>query len=104
MYAKLYNMKFATIGDAKIAVSYVTEEFGHLISEYDVASMNVTLSADGEMGISVRFDDAETLKAFDKESKKMVAELETSFDCRTSQKTGVAVFTFDREATFVSAV
>lgn len=98
MYTKIYHMKFATMAEAKVAVSYLTEEIGGSIAEIDCASLNINLAQDGTVNITTVFDTPKAMKAFDDQNKAFIENLKATFLCRMQDYSAVSVFNFEREA------
>lgn len=98
MYTKIYEVKSSGLAAAKIAASYITEELGGLIAKCNLAALNVLLCKDGTLYITINFDTAEDMKAFQVNQLGLFEDLRKSLNCETSQSQAVAVFRYEREA------
>jgi hypothetical protein len=98
MFTKIYTMKFPTLNDAKIAVSFLSEEIGGSIASFNISGVNILLDKEGMITITVRFDSLEEMQAFSKRKTDSLENLRKSFPVRLTEQTTVAVFTFNREA------
>lgn len=99
MFTKIYTLKFPSVNEAKIAVSYLSEEIGGSIAECNIASLSILLDKEGTITLMVRFDTMQEMQVFSSRKSKAMNDLKSSFPIRTTESAAVAVFTFDREAT-----
>lgn len=102
MFCKVYNLEFSSIKEAKIGVSYLSEEIGGAIAEWNIASLSILLDKRGAVSISVRFDNLEEMEAFAKNNKQIFVDLKESFSLRFKEISAVAVYSFEREATNIA--
>lgn len=102
MFCKVYNLEFSSIKEAKIGVSYLSEEIGGAIAEWNIASLNILLDKRGTVSISVRFDSLEEMEGFSKNKLEIFADLKDSFSLKVKEMSAVAVYSFEREATSVA--
>ena len=65
MYAVVYQFKFPSISEAKVAAGFCSESLGGKISEYDFLGLNILISKNGDLNINVKFEDTNSLKKFD---------------------------------------
>ena len=57
MYAVVYQFKFPSISEAKVAAGFCSEALGGKISEYDFLGLNILISKNGDLNINVKFED-----------------------------------------------
>lgn len=98
MYTKLYTLRFPSLTEAKVAVSFLSEEIASAIADHDIASANILLEKEGSITVMVRFDTMEEMKSFTRRRSAMLESLKKSFPLRLTETASVAVFTFEREA------
>ncbi len=98
MYSKVYNLKFTSMTEAKIGVSFLSEEIGGAISEANIASLSILLDKQGIVAVTVRFDSVQEMNQFVTEKAEIFENLKQSFSLRYSELSAVAVYSFDREA------
>ena len=55
MFAKVYQYKFGTVAEAKVAASFCSDNLGKKISQYKFQSLNVMIGKDGDLSISVSY-------------------------------------------------
>ena len=84
MYAKIYNLKFVSPTDAKVASSYFAEHLAKFIRPCNMQSINISLGPCGSLSITAKFDGSLDLKNFESKTKyslseEMFSELETSY-------------------------
>ena len=65
MYAVVYQFKFPSISEAKVAAGFCSESLGGKISEYDFLGLNILISKNGDLNINVKFEDTNSLKKFE---------------------------------------
>ena len=64
MFAKVYQYKFGTVAEAKVAASFCSDNLGKKISQYKFQSLNVMIGKDGDLSIFIKFDTIDRLKKF----------------------------------------
>ena len=102
MYAKCQQFKFHDFNSAKIAASYCGDFLGKYIDQSEIAGLNIFLGKDGELSIFVKFEGVEELKAFDKHSRDLRKDLNSSFNFTEIKYSGICVFSYESEATDIS--
>lgn len=98
MYAKVYNLKFPSVAEAKIAASFCADCFGPLIVDFNMRSLNIALGACGSMTVQTKFDDSETLKKFEAKAQDTFEELKQSMAYKETHYSGVYIYHFEAEA------
>ncbi len=98
MFCKVYNLEFASIGEAKGGVSFLSEQIGGVISESNIASLSILLDKKGGVSVTVRFDAMEAMAEFAQKKAPVFSELRQKFPVRINELSAVAVFSFEREA------
>jgi hypothetical protein len=58
----------------------------------------VTVGKDGDLSISVRFQDVKAMNDFEKDIPKVIEDIKQAFLFKFTKFTGVCVFSFEREA------
>ncbi|GGB99383.1 hypothetical protein GCM10011363_15090 [Marivita lacus] len=99
MYTKIYQIKTNTLADGKIAASYVAEELGGLIAQYNITALNILLCKEGALYVTVNFDEAADMKVFQTAQLELFENLRTSLKCHTADFQAIPVFRYEREAT-----
>ena len=99
MYTKIYQIKTSTLAEGKIAASYVAEELGGKISQFNMTALNVLLCKEGALYVTVNFDEASDMKIFQAAQTDMFENLRTSLKCHTIDFQAIPVFRYEREAT-----
>ena len=98
MYAKVYNLKFLSPTDAKIASSYFAEQLSKFIRICNMQSINVSLGACGSMSITAKFETSSDLKSFETKSKSAFNDISKSFCFKVSNYSGVYIYTYEAES------
>ena len=55
MFAKVYNLKFPSMDEAKVAASYISDSFGKLIVDCNLKALNMSLGQCGSVTIQTKF-------------------------------------------------
>ena len=99
MFAKVYQYKFGTVSEAKVAASFCSDNLGKKISKYKFQSLNVMIGKDGDLSIFIKFDTIDRLKKYESESDEFIKELKQTFVFKENQYAGVFVYNYEAEAT-----
>ena len=67
MFAKVYQYKFGTVAEAKVAASFCADNLGKKISRYKFQSLNVMIGKEGDLSIFIKFDTIDRLKKYETE-------------------------------------
>ena len=67
MFAKVYQYKFGTVAEAKVAASFCADNLGKKISKYKFQSLNVMIGKEGDLSIFIKFDTIDRLKKYEAE-------------------------------------
>ena len=98
MYAVVYQFKFPSISEAKVAAGFCSESLGGKISEYDFLGLNILISKNGDLNINVKFEDTNSLKKFENDTNKLFNDLRNSFVFKETKFAGVYAYSFEKEA------
>ena len=98
MYTKIYQIETSSLANGKIAASYVAEELGGLIAHFNMTALNVLLCREGVLYVTVNFDDAGDMKAFQIAQVELFENLRKNLNCQTAHFQAIAVFRYEREA------
>lgn len=99
MYTKIYQIKTSTLAEGKIAASYVAEELGGKIAQFNMTALNVLLCKEGALYVTVNFDEASDMKVFQTAQVELFENLRKSLKCHTMDFQAIPVFRYEREAT-----
>ena len=98
MFSTQLQFKFASIAEAKIAANSLSDMLRSRISIFDFQGLQVTVGKDGDVAISVRFDEMDALKNFERELPKILEDTKKAFVHKYSRFSGDCVLSFEREA------
>ena len=79
MFSTQLQFKFASIAEAKIAANSLSDMLRSRISIFDFQGLQVTVGKDGDVAISVRFDEMDALKNFERELPKILEDTKKRF-------------------------
>jgi hypothetical protein len=96
MLSKTYHLKFPSLDAAQIAAPFVVETLGNAIPTCNLSSLNVVISKEGDVSISVFFPSINDLKGFEKKHGGFLDTMKKTFLFKSNGFDGVCIFNFDR--------
>ena len=75
MFAKVYQYKFGTVAEAKVAASFCADSLGKKISKFKFQSLNVMIGKDGDLSIFIKFDTIDRLKKYTENQNRLQSKL-----------------------------
>ena len=90
MYSSQLQLKFSNVSEAKIAAQSLCELLKSRISVFDFHGLHVTVGKDGDLSISVRFQDVKAMNAFEKDIPKVIEDIKQAFLFKFTKFTGLA--------------
>ena len=99
MYAKVYNLKFAGLSEAKVAATFCSENLGKKIVAFNIRSLNISIGQCGSVSISLKFEHGGDLKKFEEHSTGFFSELKDTFVYKETNFSGIFVYNYDSEIT-----
>ena len=70
MYAKVFQYKFPSITEAKVAASFCSDNLGKQITKFNFQSLNIMIGKEGDLSIFIKFNTIDKLKKFENERRK----------------------------------
>ena len=99
MFGKILNFKFTSVSEAKLAASFCSEKFGSKISEFNIVGLNIFISQSGDLNVSIKFENPDSLKKFENNYIDIIADLKGSLVFKENNFVGVCAYTYEKEAT-----
>ena len=99
MYAKVFQYKFPSITEAKVAASFCSDNLGKQITKFNFQSLNIMIGKEGDLSIFIKFNTIDKLKKFENESSQFIEDLKKTFVFKENQYAGVFVYNYESEAT-----
>ena len=99
MYAKVYNLKFPGLSEAKVAATFCSENLGKKIVAFNIRSLNISIGQCGSVSISIKFETGGDLKKFEEHSIGFFSELKDTFVYKETNFSGIFVYNYDSEIT-----
>ena len=56
MYAKVFQYKFPSITEAKVAASFCSDNLGKQITKFNFQSLNIMIGKEGDLSIFIKFN------------------------------------------------
>jgi hypothetical protein len=98
MFGKILNFRFPSVSEAKLAASFCSEKFGSKISEFDIIGLNIFIGQSGDLNVSIKFDNPNSVNKFEESYKTIIADLKQSLVFKENNFVGVCTFTYEKEA------
>ena len=98
MFGKILNFRFPSVSEAKLAASFCSEKFGSKISEFDIVGLNIFIGQSGDLNVSIKFDNPNSVNKFEESYKTIIADLKQSPVFKENNFVGVRTFTYEKEA------
>lgn len=99
MFAKVYQYKFPSVTEAKVAASFCSDHLGKQITKFNFQSLNILIGKEGDLSIFIKFNTIEKLKKYENESNQFIQELKQTFVFKENQYAGIYVYNYESEAT-----
>lgn len=99
MFGKVLNFRFSNLSEAKLAASFCSENFGSKISEYEIIGLNIIISQSGDLNISFKFNNSDSLIKFEEDYISIISDLKQSLTFKENNFVGVCAYTYEKEAT-----
>ena len=98
MFARLLQLKFPSVAEAKLASQNLSDTLCARISKFDFHVLHVTVGKEGEIAVNIRFENPERMLAFEKEIPTLLEDIKAAFAFKQSKFSGVCAYSFEREA------
>ncbi len=98
MFSTQLQLKFTSISEAKIAAQSLCELLKSRITAFNLQGVQVTVGKGGDLAISVRFDEVESMIKFEEDLPTILEDIKNAFVFKSSRFSGVCVLSFEREA------
>lgn len=98
MFSTQLQLKFTSISEAKIAAQSLCEILKSRITAFNLQGLQVTVGKGGDLAISVRFDEVESMVKFEEDLPTILEDIKKAFVFKSSRFSGVCVLSFEREA------
>ena len=98
MFSTQLQLKFTSISEAKIAAQSLCEILKSRITAFNLQGLQVTVGKGGDLAISVRFDEVESMIKFEDDLPTILEDIKNAFVFKSSRFSGVCVLSFEREA------
>ena len=99
MLAKIYNLRFQNLADARHAASYISDGMGGLVGELNIAGLTIMLRKEGIVQAIARFDTQEDFLRVQSKRPDVIGMLQKQFPCIVEDIAAVTVYSYEREAT-----
>ena len=98
MFGKILNFRFPSVSEAKLAASFCSENFGSKISDYNIIGLNIFISQLGDLNVSIKFENSNSLNKFETDYEDIISDLKKSLAFKENNFVGVCTFTYEKEA------
>ena len=98
MFARIFEYRFISIDQAKIAANHCSKEIGDQIDNLNIQSLSITIGKCASLSIVAKFDSNQDLKSFEAYAQKVILQLRKTFDFKEGGFPGVMIYNYESEA------
>ena len=98
MFARIFEYKFTTLDQAKIAANHLSVELGDKIEKFNINSLSITIGKCGSISMVCKFENNGDMQKFEKFSSLLLDQMNRTFTFKSGGFPGVTVFNFESEA------
>ena len=98
MFARIFEYKFISLDQAKIAANHLSIELGDKIERFNISSLSITIGRCASISIVCKFENNSDLQKFEKFSSSLLEQMSQTFTFKSSGFPGVTVFNYESEA------
>ena len=97
MYTKIFNLKFVSAREAKIASTFLSEEAAETLHSVNAQSLHIFLDHDAAICMTACFDTMSDMRRFTALMEPVIEDLKGSFQIRITDLAAVSIFSFERD-------
>lgn len=98
MLAKIYNLRFTNVTDARNAASHLSEGMGGLVGDLNISGLTVLLRKEGTVQVIARFETQVDFLRVQANRPTVVAQIQKHFPCIVEDIAAITVYSYEREA------
>jgi hypothetical protein len=98
MLAKVYNLKFSTVHDARHAATHIADELSGLIAEMNISGLTILLRREGTVQAIARFENQTDFQRMQANRPLVLAQIQRAFPCVVEDVAAITVYSYEREA------
>ena len=102
MFARIFEYKFASLNQAKIAANHISMELGDKIDKFNIQSLSITIGKCASLSIVAKFENNSDLQKFEKHATSLIDQLRKTFTFKEGGFPGVMIFNYEGEAALES--
>ena len=91
MFAVVLQYKLPSIAEAKMASANLSEALGGKIATFDIHGLNIMLGKDGEVSVTIRFEEAKMLRKFKDNMDMLLEDIKAAFVFKENKFFGVSI-------------
>lgn len=99
MLAKIYNLRFTSVHDARHAANYISDGMGGLVSDWNIAGLTVLLRKEGTVQVIARFENQNDFLRVQANRPQIVGQIQKQYPCMVEDVAAITVYSYEREAT-----
>lgn len=98
MFARIFEYKFTSLDQAKIAANHLSIELSDKIEKFNISSLSITIGKCASISIVCKFENNSDLHKFEKFSSSLLEQMNQTFNFKSSGFPGVTIFNYESEA------
>ena len=98
MFVRIFEQKFTSLDQAKIAANHLSIELGDKIETYNINSLSITIGKCASVSIVCKFENNEDMRKFELFANNLLKQMKQTFSFKSSGFPGVTIFNYESEA------
>lgn len=98
MFARIFQYKFTSLDQAKVAANHLSMELGDKIERFNINSLSITIGKCASISIVCKFENNGDLNKFERFYSSLLDQMNQTFIFKSSGFPGVTIFNYESEA------
>ena len=98
MFARIFQYKFTSLDQAKVAANHLSMELGDKIERFNINSLSITIGKCASISIVCKFENNGDLNKFERFYSSLLDQMNQTFNFKSSGFPGVTIFNYESEA------
>jgi len=98
MFARIFEYKFASLNQAKIAANHISMELCDKIEKFNINSLSITIGKCASISIVCKFENNSDMQNFEQFASSLLEQMKQTFTFKSSGFPGVTIFNYESEA------
>ena len=98
MFARIFEYKFTSLDQAKIAANHLSMELGDKIEKFNINSLSITIGKCASISIVCKFENNSDMQNFEQFASSLLKQMKQTFTFKSSGFPGVTIFNYASQA------